>query len=230
MIPIEQRLRELEPQWPATPDPWPAVMATLQPPRRRSLRPLTAAAAVLIAALALGGAIFAALPVVAKGLGIGTVDIRYGPIEEVAGVLDLGEPVEGNAGIPVPEVLGAPDATYEANGIGWLVYRPRPDLPEVLDTGLGALLAGIEGEALLDKVIDPTVTSRTDITVGGRPAVWLEGGSHELLVRSSDGRITSAQSRLAANTLLWVDEAFTYRLEVAVGLDTALRIAESMEP
>lgn len=228
MIPIEERLRELEPHWPATPDVWPTVAARLQPPPRR-LRPLLTAAAVLIAALALGGAVFAALPVVAKGLGIGTVDIRFGPIEEIAGSLDLGEPVSGNAGVPVPAALGAPDAAYQSNGIGWLVYRPRRDLPEVLGTGVGALVARIGGEGLLDKVIDPTATSRTDITVDGRPAVWLEGGSHELLVRRMDGGVTSTRGRLAGNTLLWVDEGVTYRLELAVGLEPALRIAESME-
>jgi hypothetical protein len=228
---IERLLSELEPRWPETPDPWPAVAARLTETPRRTLVPrIPAMAAVLIALLALGWVVTTTLPVVAEGLGIGVVDIKTGPVEAAADSLRLGRPVAGTAGVPVPQLLGPPDAAYEGGAVGWLVYRPRPDLPEVLATGVGALVARVEGEGILEKVVDSTVTSRTDVTVRGVPAVWLEGASHELLVRRVDGGVVSTRGRLAGNTLLWVEDGVTYRLELALPLDAALRIAESMEP
>lgn len=231
MTRLEQLLSDLEPQWPESPDPWPAVASRLMdaPPRRPPAR-IRAMAAAVVAVLALGWALTSALPVVAEGLGIGVVDIKTGPVEAAADTLRLGRPVAGTAGVPVPRLLGPPDAAYEGGGVGWLVYAPGPDLPEVLSTGIGALVARVAGEGLLEKVVDPAVTSRTDVAVRGQPAVWLEGAGHELLVRRTDGGVISTRGRLAGNTLLWVEDGTTYRLEVALPLEAALRIAESMEP
>jgi hypothetical protein len=227
---IEALLESLEPGWPETPDPWPTVagrLAVAEPPRRRWV---AAVAAMLIAGAALGGALFGAIPVVAEGLGMGSVDIKTGTVSAAAAPLDLGDRVFDEPVGRVPAALGAPDAVYRTDGVEWLVYLPRPELPEVLDTGVGAVIARIEGEALIEKVVDPTTTSRADVTVGGLPAVWLEGGPHDVLVRHESDGVVERRGRLAGQTLLWVDGAYTYRIESGLDLDAVVAIADSMEP
>ncbi len=223
---IEAILDTVEPVWPETPDPWPVVERRLAPPR---FRWLAATAAVVLAAVVLGGALLGALPVVADGLGIGAVDVEMGPVLATAAELDLGEQVIDPAGVPVPATLGPPDGIFRGDGVTWLVYLSDGDLPEVLDTGIGALIARIDGQGLLEKVVDPTATDRRDVRVGELPAVWFEGGPHELLVLSG-ADVEERRGRPAANTLIWVDGGVTFRIEVALPLQEALRIAESMEP
>lgn len=225
----ERILRQLRPQWPETPDLWPDIEANLTGPPPRSYR-LVAMAAALLVVLAVGAGLTRALPVVAEGLGIGSVEIELGPIDTVATELRLGNRRTADGVAFAPAALGSPDAVYVDRSVTWLVYGPRADLPEVLGTGVGALVARIEGDGLLEKVIDPTVTDRIDVTVQGHPAVWLEGGEHELLVERADGRVVSSRGRLAGNTLLWEEGGITYRLELALPLAEALRIAESVEP
>ncbi len=227
---IESTLAALEVDWPETPDVWPQIESRLVAPQKPWWRPVAVAVAVTIAAVSLGAALLAAVPAIADRLGIGAVEIEAAPVDAATSRLQLGEQVEGTAGVPVPAELGTPDAAFVADGIGWLVYAPRRDLPEVLESGVGALVARIDGEAALEKVIDTATTERRDVTVGGASGIWLEGGAHEVYVFGRDGDAGIVEGRLAGNTLIWVEGDVTYRLELALPLDDALRIAESMEP
>lgn len=228
---IEDVLAGLEPDWPETPDPWPAVAARLaEPPPERHIRPAVAAVAIIVAAVVLGGALAGAIPAIADRLGIGSVEIDAAEVGALSSALSLGEQVEpGAAGVPVPSVLGPPEAAFVDDGIGWLVYAPRADLQEVLDSGVGALVARIDGGAILQKLVDPAVTQRLDVEVRGAAAVWLEGGPHAVYVEEGN-TVSDRPGRLAGNTLLWVVDGVTYRLELAEPLGRALEIAESMEP
>ena len=82
-------------------------------------------------------------------------------------------------------------------------------------------------ESRSDKAIfekyDPVSLQETQ--VNGNPAVWVDS-DYLLIMRNGD----TAFSRLIdqGHTLIWTDGEMTYRLEIDVDLDSALRIAESI--
>jgi hypothetical protein len=51
---------------------------------------------------------------------------------------------------------------------------------------------------------------------------------HAILVRAPDGVVHEDRPRLAASTLVWVQDGVTYRLEAAVDLERALEVAASV--
>ena len=66
------------------------------------------------------------------------------------------------------------------------------------------------------------------LSIGGRPALWIEGAPHEFVFLTPTGRIASAPLRLDKNTLLWQRRGLLLRLEGDVTLAEALRIARSL--
>jgi hypothetical protein len=121
--------------------------------------------------------------------------------------------------------LGKPDAIYAGTAVVpaqvSVVYVARPGLPPAT-AGIGALLDEIEGDQLpfIQKLVSARVpVKRVDVNgaegifVGGRHAVYLPD---------------QLRPRLAGNTLLWVRDGVTYRLETALGVDAALRLARSV--
>ena len=134
---------------------------------------------------------------------------------------------------PAPVLLGEPQSIHvvqppEAGQIV-LVYAPSDLVPQSTVTGVGALVsvmpATIE-EGLFAKMLGDVATVRS-INVAGAGGFWIEGSPHQLFFQIGD-QIQPDTLRLATNTLLWQREGHVYRLEADVSLQTALRIAGSV--
>jgi hypothetical protein len=232
--------------WPATPDLAAAVQARIaaEPrpaPRTRAWLPrrLAPALVVVLVVLVALGTLLAASPGVRATLrdwlGIGAVAVKRVdrlPDLSTARQLDLGRRVTAaqaarHLGHPVASVsaLGAPNAIYAGAAIVparvSLVYVARPGLPAGT-AGLGALLDEIQGDELpfIQKLVSARVRiARVD--VHGARGVFI-AGNHALYLPDE------LKPRLAGNTLLWVRDGITYRLETALGAQAALRLARSV--
>jgi hypothetical protein len=247
---LEQRLAGLrgEMAWPPTPDLAGAVAARLaadpqqarrrRPPLRRPLlRPAIVAIAAAVLALVVAGTLAAAPGVrarVADWLGIGSVRVeRVQRLPDVGPGADLGLGTRASAaaarrttGLPAPAIraLGAPDAVYAERPSGGgaasvsVVYRARARLPAAT-RGIGALLTLMPGgdEGIVKKVAAGG-TEVEFVDVAGAFGVFLSGEQH----------VVGPPNRLAGNTLIWVRDGVTYRLESALGRDAALRLARSV--
>jgi hypothetical protein len=121
--------------------------------------------------------------------------------------------------------LGQPDAVYYDEKLPHrvtLVYVARPGLP-ASTAGVGALLDEIEGStpiAYAEKMVGGHVPI-THVKVNGADGYWI-GGAHALQLPDE------LRPRLAGNTLVWVRDAVTYRLETALGLREAMALARSV--
>ena len=230
--------------WPPTPDLAATVQArvALEPRRRRRgawlpERLAPAAVALLLVLLALG-ALLAASPGVRATLrdwlGIGSVRItRVERLPDLAPArrLELGRRASAAAagrhlGSPIATVraLGAPDAIYLGDGPPTrvsLVYGARPGLPPGT-AGVGALLDELQGDALI--FVEKMVAGQVPITrvrVNGEPGYFI-GGQHAVNLPDL------LRPRLAGNTLVWLHDAVTYRLETRLGRKAALRLARTV--
>ncbi len=233
--------------WPATPDIAAAVQARIvaepRPVRaaRRAWparRLMPALVVVLVLLLALG-TLLAASPGVRATLrdwlGIGSVSVKRVdrlPDLSTARRLALGRRVtaaqaERHLGHPLVTVraLGAPDAIYAGDAVVpaevSLVYVARPGLPAGT-AGVGALLDEIDGDQLpfLQKLVGARVRI-VRVDVNGADGVFIEG-RHALFLPDQ------LRPRLAGNTVLWVRDGVTYRLETALGAKAAVRLARSV--
>jgi hypothetical protein len=232
--------------WPPTPDLAAVVQARVarepRPARGRVWRPRRPAPvviAVVVAVLVVLGALVAASPDVRATLrdwlGIGGVAVQRVdrlPDLSTARTLQLGRRVTTaqaarQLGHPVLTVraLGAPDAIYAGEAVVparvSLVYVARPGLPAGI-AGVGALLDELEGDQLpfAQKLVAGGVPiSRVD--VNGAHGLFI-GGRHAFALPDE------LRPRLAGNTVLWARDGVTYRLETALGLHAALRLARSV--
>jgi hypothetical protein len=252
MTDLERQLALLrdEVAWPPTPDIAGAVAARIasEPPpsRRGAILPERGVARGLAGSRAWAVAVAAALVVlvvvatlaaapgvrarIADWLGIGAVRIeRVDRLPDTwpAASLGLGRRTtlagaRRTARVPVPAIgtLGAPDAVYvdPAGGGASLVYLARPGLPPAARR-IGALLTILPGgdPALVKKLLGAG-TSVTAVDVDGGFGVFISGDEHVVI----------PPNRLAGNTLLWVRDDATYRLETALGREAALRLARSV--
>jgi hypothetical protein len=245
---LERQLLALrdEVAWPATPDLAAAAQARIaREPRsarsRRGWLPRRLAPAlvvVLVVLLALG-TLLAASPGVRATLrdwlGIGAVSIeRVHRLPDVAPArtLDLGRRVtaaqaERHLGHPVARVraLGEPDAIYAGRAVApaevSLVYVPRAGLP-ASTAGVGALLDELGSDSL--PFIRKFVHAGTPIVavdVNGAPGLFI-AGKHAIELPDE------FRPRLSGNTIVWVRDGITYRLESALGKRAALRLARSV--
>jgi hypothetical protein len=167
-------------------------------------------------------------------LGIGSVRItRIQRLPDLAPArqLQLGHrtTVAGAArrlGSPIATVraLGAPDAVYVDAGPpvrASLVYVARAGLPAGT-AGVGALLDELQGDQLA--VVEKMVAGRVPIVavrVGDARGYFI-AGRHAVTVPGA------LRPRLAGNTLVWVRGRVTYRLETALGVRGARRLARSV--
>jgi len=149
-------------------------------------------------------------------------------VEPTAAARELGIPT------PVPPTLGSPDAAYFATsppgGELSLVWRPTATLPPSQVPEIGALLSVFRGHAddrFITKILSPGTTYER-VQVNGRPAVWLAGAPHEFLYSSPDGTVSSEPLRLAGNTLIWTNGAYTYRLESGLDRAAAIELAQTV--
>lgn len=232
---LERALRELEVEWPATPDLAAAVRPRLQAPapgrRRRTWRLRLAYAAALLAIL-FGGTMAVspeARSTVLRWLGISSVEIRREPSRPLPRGLDLGEPATlaelRAAGVPVllPPALGDPDAGYltrlpDGTAAASLLYAGGPILVQTF-------------RARATPFIEKTIGSGAQLerlTVAGAAAYWIEG-AHGFAYQT-DGSGAYDDQRLAGNTLL-VDRAdgILLRIEGRLSRERAVEIAGSIE-
>jgi hypothetical protein len=248
---LEHELRELQVEWPETPDIAGAIAPrlTAPPPRRGWMLLSRPAWQLAVAGVALLIAIVMAIPParaeVLEFLGLRSVKIerrepqpsRFG--QSVA----LGDPVSlaaarRRAGFPVwvPAELGTPDAVYfydhPVTGPRVdMTYRPRPGLERSGTTGVGLLVT--ELEAVASPVIEKAVGMGAKVerfTLDGDPAVFISGRPHGFAYTPPNGQTQFEEQRLAGNTLL-VDrsDGVLLRLEGELDRAEAIRIARSVD-
>jgi hypothetical protein len=249
MSELELELRELQIDWPETPDLAAAVQGRLAaPPRRRRWldRP---AWQLAVAATALVSAVVMAVPparsAVLDWLGFGSVRItREEPQPSRFGqALVLGDPVtlerarrEADFPVLVPEEVGEPDAVYldEHPAMGPrvdLLYRARPGLPTSSNTGAGLLIT--EFRAIASPLIEKSAGTGATIerlTVDGDPAFFISGAPHGFAYLDPDSQNANfEEQRLAGNTLLVErSDGVLLRVEADISRERAVEIAESM--
>jgi hypothetical protein len=133
--------------------------------------------------------------------------------------------------IPAAAELGAPDDVF-VETVGTtdrltLVYRQRASIPVSASAGVSALVVEARGtidEALFAKAAGPG-TRVEPVTVNGGRGYWLEGAPHVFFYRDPNGAVVNDTLRLAGNTLVWVQDGVTIRLEAQVTKDRALLLA-----
>jgi hypothetical protein len=133
----------------------------------------------------------------------------------------------------IPTASGLPEpVTYvdddPPGGRISLVYPSAPALPETEETGLGMVLMEFRGrieQPFLEKLVQAEQVE--EVEVGGQPGFWVEG-EHTLIYLDERGEAFEERSRVAGNTLLWQRGDVTFRLESALSMAEAIRVAESM--
>ena len=226
MSELERELRDLGAvlAFPATPDVASAVARDLEP-RPTRVWPQRLALAAVVAAVAIGAA-FAVPPArtaILRFFGIGAVRIEFvDRLPEVRRTpLDLGTPIDPDeAPFPVlhSKLLGAPDAIYRDGDVVTLLYgspsRVRLLVTEIVGSGFESTV----GKKLLG---EGTSVRFFPVRDADGPGVWIEGKPH--IVEFPGGPV-----RLAKNTLIWQRGELTVRLEGAIRLGQASRIADSL--
>jgi hypothetical protein len=233
--------------WPPTPDLAAAVLPRVAAEPRRAARRwswpavprLAAAAAVVLVLLATLAVLLAASPGVRATLrdwlGIGSVTVeRVDRLPDVSPARELalgrrttmaGAERALGGSVATVRALGAPDAIYVAEPAVpahvSLVYIARPGLPSGT-VGVGALLDEFLGGTFpyVEKLVAGGVPV-TRVDVDGARGVFV-GGRHALALPDE------LHPRIAGNTLVWARDGVTYRLETALGVRDALRLARSV--
>ena len=214
--------------------------------RRRRVRTLVAAVAVLVV-----GASGATATVVSHIVRVGGVEIQVNtaptptPLQPTTAAPTPaewpGEPVtleearrRFHARIRLPRTLGAPRSAYwmvpPSTGQVTTVWSTSPTLPATSDPTIGALLTQFRGTtsaAPIMKKVAGSGTTVEPVTVNGHAGWWLSGAGHSVAIVDASGtRIEPA--RLAKNTMLWSQGDITFRLEINVNRNEALRIARTV--
>jgi hypothetical protein len=234
---LELRLAGLreEIEFPPTPQLADAVerAAAQAQPRRRSLRPLAVALAVVLVA---------ALGVLAFSPGARTAflelfDIRGASVSRVEQLPEV-EPIEREdlLGVRVPLAtarrqagfelagLGEPDAVYlRGDGLVTFVYgsieRPRLLLSQVRGSVWDGFVKKVSGLG----------TSIEEVEVAGERGLFVSGEPHFVMYRDPNDVIQQDRAYLAGTTLLWNRGEILFRLEADVGRDEALELARAVE-
>lgn len=235
----------LDIEWPTTPVLTHAVMAraatdrhpaVVRLPLSRSKRIMLLAAAIV---LLLAGAAVAAKILI----DLGAVVVEFTPsqpgILPTPSIAPTGEPVTLEEAavllgkdVALPARLGPPDRVWadevftDAGDVArvTMAWQARQDLPEISDTGYGAVLMVFEGDAnLASKVLYEDTGVLQFENVDGVDYYWTTG-THLLELLTSEG---VAYARVDGNVLLWRDGPHTMRLETALPKAETLRIALS---
>ena len=200
------------------------------------------AVALIAASLAFPGARRA----VADWLGISGIQIRVqdqaptpSDTARTLASLDLGEEISLEDAqdavafpIKIPSGFGEPRVFLRTPPVGGavsLVYPPGPGLPKTKETRVGMLITQFEARLDLELIKKVPTTSILQPVDVGDQGYWLEGDPHTVMFLDANGQVQEDSTRLAGNTLLWEEDAVSYRLESSLDLDEALEIARSME-
>lgn len=111
-----------------------------------------------------------------------------------------------------------------------LLWKARPGLPAIDDSGIGAILTQARGrtdEVLIRKVLGQGATAEP-VSVAGAPGFWISGPPHEFFYETPEGKVVADSRRVVGDTLAWWRDGNLYRLESALGRDAAIEVAESM--
>ncbi len=120
-----------------------------------------------------------------------------------------------------PADLGLPDHVYAQNLDGpamVLVWLDR-DRPGRIRLSIHEFGQG----SIIEKKFPPTVIATT--TVGGQPAVWVEG---PYVVELKSG-VWDVRRLVEGHALIWASQGMTYRIETDLSLEEAVKIAESLK-
>lgn len=256
MADLQERLLQLgrEIHYPQTPNFVAGVSSQLSQPARRprfEARRLALVAAVLIVALGALLAIPTTRDAIAgffnlKGVIIQRVHRLPSPTPTSAPTvgqrLGLGRQVtqlQAQAAIPygisIPQALGSPDQVYllqpaDLKAVA-LVWLPRPDLPAAAETGVGALVIEFPGTVQPDlfmKMLGPDATIEA-VQVNSNPGYWISGKPHGFLFLDTRGNPREETFRLAQDVLIWNQGLLVVRIESALGKETTLALAATME-
>jgi hypothetical protein len=206
-------------------------------------RPVSRGVALALAATLLLVGIAAAF-----GIGLGGLRLVFGPapspLPSMAVGPGLGEPttlaearstVSFSLRLPGLPELGNPDLVYlaepPAGGAVTLLYREREGFPADPVTNIGLIVTQFRADIApesFEKLLDSGVRV-TPAKVDGLSAWWVAGGEHFFFYRDAQGRVVPSTLRLASDTLIWEEEGVTYRVEGALSLEDAVRVAESLE-
>jgi hypothetical protein len=234
VIELERSLRELrdEVAWPATP----SFRLDLRPARRRFALPARTLAlgfAILLAALA--GVL--ALSPGARSAFLEIFRLEGATVERVETLpdvrvqrADFGERVtreeaERTVGFELVGLDGVePDAIFVRDGaIASLVYGD-PERPRLVLSQLrGSVYEGFV------KKVGSRGTRIDEVTVDGRPGLFVSGDEHFVMFRDEFGNISDELTYLAGNVLLWNRGELLLRLEGDLTRDRALELARSVE-
>lgn len=225
--------------FPPTPPMVDEVLAALADRRpshlaRRLRIAIAVAAVVILAVVALPGPRRA----LAELFGLGGVAITTTPelspapaAGELTGRAVTPEAAQAAAAFTVlsPEGYGDPAVVRFDDGIpGGLVTLAF----EAGQGGYGLVITQMLGSVeapLLEKVVGPDTTV-TRVSVGEAGGYWIQGEPHLVIVLDRDGRDRADEPRLVGNTLLFVRDGVTIRVESALDLDGALAVAGSLAP
>ncbi len=230
-------LAALSIEYPPLPDLDPAFarIREPQPARHPVFRLRWAAALALVAVAAVLTLVTPAREAVADWLGIGAVrivEVEEGleGLERSLGDLGVAVPIEDAGWRESP--LGVPDEAFvqsEPDAVT-LVWLPRLGLPEVDETGIGALFTLFDG-SLDGPVIEKSVGTETTVEiveVSDVAAYWVHGEAHSFAYLDPSGEVVVESLRLVGNTLLWEKDGISYRLESALDLEQAVAAAEAL--
>ena len=120
-----------------------------------------------------------------------------------------------------PTDLGKPDHVFlqDLGGEAVLLVWMNPGDPNKIRLTLLQMGSGTFGEKYSLPVIEET-------SVNGQIAVWTEGSHYLQLGRN---RFANIPLVVEGNVLIWAQDETTFRLETALPIDEAVRIAESIE-
>jgi hypothetical protein len=217
---LQQLGRELE--FPAEPDLRSRVHGRIE--RRRVVRPLVFAVALVVVAFGIALAVPQARSAILDFFHVGSVTIQR--VETLPAAKEgqlaqgLGPPMtragaEADAGFTLVLRGVRPQRFYSRPGLiaALLQYRRKP-----------ILLAEFSGDQMgLSKKLTPRET-RVEPADIGTFGIWLTGGKH--VVIWSQGEISGL--RLAGNVLIWTDGDRTYRLEGDLGKAAMLHLARDI--
>jgi hypothetical protein len=224
MTELELALTQLggEVEFPHEPDLRAGVRARIE--RRRWVRPLAFAVALVVVAFAIAMAVPQARSAILDFFHIGAVTVqrvetlppaKEGPLTQGLGPVMTRAEAEQDAGFRLVLHGIHPTRFYSRPGLiaALLQYKGKP-----------VLFAEFSGDQMgLTKKLAPSET-RVEPAQIGDFGIWLTGGRH--IVVWNEGRIEGL--RLAGNVLIWTDGSRTYRLEGDLGKGDMLQLARDI--
>ncbi len=125
--------------------------------------------------------------------------------------------------LPRTPKLGKPNEVYAGEGGVALVYRARPGLPSLADSGIGLLLTQLSGslESTYLAEESPDGTKLEEVRVADERGYWIPEGRR---LRSQPGEA----ERLPGGALLWEREGRALLMRAELSKEEAIRIAESV--